>query len=585
MARVNANESLRDTLYSLQSRAERLIATGRLVLATGALLAIWLDPTQPSHASHLTYAMLIGYAAYAAVLGLLAWQADTVLVRTRLLTHVIDFLLFSGFMYLTEAPTSPFFVYFVFSLVAATLRWQWRGTAWTAVVALAVFLGMGLWGGKVWSDPAFELDRFLIRSIYLAVIAVLVGYLGVYEQRLRRELTALAAWPHTVSPDARPLVHDLLAYAASILNAPRVLLAWEEPEEPWLYLALWSREPFLWTREPPMTFTPLVADSLAMTCFLCPDVRTSLPTVFQTPNRGFQRWHGTPLHPDLQARFALGAVLCCPVQGTNLTGHVLFLDQPEMTVDALALGTVVTREVVTRLDQFLLAQQQQQAAATEARLDLARDLHDGLLQSLTVAAVHVETVRRLLARDPHEAAARLHDIQQLLAAEQRDLRGFVQELKTTPLSPVSTATDLPMRLTTLGERITRHWGVRVEMTIEPCVTAVPESLAQACYRLVHEALINAARHARASAVRVECRAEEHHLCLTIADDGCGFPFRGCYDLATLTVLNIGPATIKERLASLGGSLLLDSTTTGTRLHMTLPLTYPGGSYVDSPDCG
>src|SRR2546426_5008927 len=119
-----------DSPYSPQGRAERVLSAGRVILATFSLLAIWLDPSEPAKYARITYSLLAGYVIYALFLALLAWHSDVLLVRLRLFTHVVDLTLFSLFMYFTEAPSSPFFVYFVFSLVGATLRWQWHGVLW-----------------------------------------------------------------------------------------------------------------------------------------------------------------------------------------------------------------------------------------------------------------------------------------------------------------------------------------------------------------------------------------------------------------------------------------------------------------------
>jgi signal transduction histidine kinase len=245
-----------------------------------------------------------------------------------------------------------------------------------------------------------------------------------------------------------------------------------------------------------------------------------------------------------------------------------------MTSDDLILGAIVAHEVVARMDQFSLLQRLQDTAATEARIRLARDLHDGLLQSLTGAALQLETVHRLLDKDPQVARERVLDIQRLLAAEQHDLRSFIWELKLTPLSPAETDACLATRLQELGERIERHWGLRVAIHVQCLEAEIPETLARDIYRLVHEALINAARHAHAAAARVELDVTDMQVRITVADDGCGFPFRGHYDLAALTTLNLGPVTLKERIVSLDGSLVIDSTEAGARLHMTLPLAWP-----------
>ena len=69
-----------------------------------------------------------------------------------------------------------------------------------------------------------------------------------------------------------------------------------------------------------------------------------------------------------------------------------------------------------------------ETAVTTERLRLARDLHDGVLQTLTGAALQLQTARRLLARDAAAAEERLSQVQRIIAAGQNDLRFFIQQL-------------------------------------------------------------------------------------------------------------------------------------------------------------
>jgi signal transduction histidine kinase len=57
----------------------------------------------------------------------------------------------------------------------------------------------------------------------------------------------------------------------------------------------------------------------------------------------------------------------------------------------------------------------------------------------------------------------------------------------------------------------------------------------------------------------------------VADNGRGFPFKGRHDLAALTELKIGPATLKDRIGSLDGDLVIDSYESGASLEITLPV--------------
>jgi two-component system sensor histidine kinase DegS len=91
------------------------------------------------------------------------------------------------------------------------------------------------------------------------------------------------------------------------------------------------------------------------------------------------------------------------------------------------------------------------------------------------------------------------------------------------------------------------------------------------YRIVQEGVLNAARHADPSLVSVDVSADPATLHLRISDDGRGFPFHGTFDLQELDAMNLGPLTLRERVAELRGRLRLQSSETGTDLLIELPL--------------
>ena len=61
------------------------------------------------------------------------------------------------------------------------------------------------------------------------------------------------------------------------------------------------------------------------------------------------------------------------------------------------------------------------------------------------------------------------------------------------------------------------------------------------------------------------------MLIAVGDDGRGFPFRGRYDLARLTELNVGPVVLRQRVAALEGELTIDSGVRGARVAITIPL--------------
>jgi hypothetical protein len=145
-----------------------------------------------------------------------------------------------------------------------------------------MFIGMGVYGAIVLHDPAFRLNRVIIRAIYLAVAAALLGYLAAHKRRVDSNMSKLAAWPRGTFPELAALAQNQLAHAADLLHAPRVLVFWEEPEEPWIHLAVWSRNAFHLSRESRDTFDRLVAKPLIDASFFSPDARVPVPRVLYT---------------------------------------------------------------------------------------------------------------------------------------------------------------------------------------------------------------------------------------------------------------------------------------------------------------
>ncbi|HUF77734.1 MAG TPA: histidine kinase [Thermoanaerobaculia bacterium] len=557
--------------YSPTSRQERLIAAGRIVLAASSLLAVWLDPSEPAKYADIAYGLLLAYLAYSVVVALAVARAEAVPTGWRLATHAVDLVFFSLFIYFTAGPSSPFMAYFVFALVCATMRWQWRGTLWTAVASLVAYLSAGLYFGEVLHDPDFELHRFIIRAVYLAVLAVLLGYLGSHEARVRDEMSALAVWPREAETDADAVLGEALSYAGGLLGVAEVLAVWTEGDEPWLHLAAWRDGELLRSREAPDAYEPLAPEPLAGAAFLCSDLGESPPAVLVAGAGKHERWRGEPLHPGLGRRFPSKSVLSAPLRGEGVAGRLFFLGARRMTADELLLAEVVASVVRERLEHLHLTGRLLHAAATEERIRLARDLHDGVLQSMTGVALRLQAVRRQLAEEPAEVGESIEEIQRLIALEQRDLRFFIQELKPAHDSIAGNGRELTGRLEELAQRIEREWDLRVELDTGGLARPVPERLGREVYHLVREALVNAARHGEAASVQVRvAQSAGSDVAITVTDDGRGFPFQGRYADGALAELNLGPKSLRERVAALRGSLVVESSSTGASVGIVLP---------------
>ena len=543
-----------------------------MILFTFALFAIWLDHTGPVWNIATAYSLLAGCLCYSMFLFWAAWRTDFNWTDPAFVIHALDLLIFVVFMFLTSAPTSHFFAFFaLFLLVSATLRWQWRGIIYTAVIILGVETAMVLYPAGLPLSAKYEIDHFICDSIYLLVVSILLGYLGAHEQQQRDRVSDLAAWPRTIPEEIYPLVSQILQRSSSILAAPRTLLLWNEEEEPRLHAASWSRGQFHHSIESPDTLGSMVAEHMAGKNFFCRDSLAKKPLVLHSSPAGFEQWQGMPLHPELQRRFSIKSVLSLALQGERVSGRLFALDKKYMNSDDLALGRIVSREVSCNLDQFYQQERLRQTSAVEERVRLARDLHDGLLQTLTGAVMQLDTARQLMEKEPQTARQRLLEIQKQISDEQQNLRSHIRQLKLTNSGLPEWDGDLSKRLEELAGRIGSQWGVHVGIDVNLNLIRLPWTMAQEIYFIIQEAMINAVRHARASSIQAEITSTDHQLQIIVTDNGHGFPFDGRYDHAALTGMDLGPIVLRERVTSLGGRLAIESGKTGARIEITLTI--------------
>ena len=559
--------------YPPRVRLEWVIATARVVLAVGGFLALAIGSFF-APAYWLSAIVLVGYLWYSVLFLALVWTPVRFAAGWDLAAHLFDVAAFSALLLLTSGEGSPFYAYFIFLVVCGTLRWQSRGAFWTACAAVGVYAATTAYAVNVSHLPAFAWSTFAVRSVHLGVIAGLIGYAAVYQRQYQREIGRLVSWPRKIPPDAHALVGEILAESAEILEAPRVLLMWEEPGEGYFNLAWQSDGEVMWTHEPEETYGSVVIPGLEGKNFQAGDCADERGIVMHSSPSGFHQRRCRPVNAALQRRFGIRAVQSWSLDGELVRGRLFCLDKRPLRLDHLMFGVLVARLAVSRLDSLYLLKHLRDTAALDERLRLARDLHDSLVQAVSGSALQLLAARRMFGRDPGAAMKRLEDIQNQLERGELEMRSFIARLR--PSTPSPTGSGLKERLTELRERVERQWGVKVKMLVDSAAEDWPTALANEVYRIIQEGVLNAARHADASMIGVHLFAGDEALRLEIVDDGRGFPFQGTYDLEALNELNRGPLTLKERVAELHGDLKLKSMDTGTELLIKLPLAKVAG---------
>ena len=528
----------------LRAHAEVVVAGTRVGIAALVLCSIWIDPSEPANNARLTYVLHSAYLTYAAVLALYIWRRGLA-GWWPIITHAIDIVAFSIFQYLTLGSSSPLFIYFVFVLFGATIRWGWRGTLATTPPLLAAYLVMGASMSVAAPSESFEMNRFLIRVGQLFMVAGLLVYLGRHEAKLRQEIEQLARWPALGEGDLKSSTTLMLGHAASIVGASGAVAAWSD-EEPRTMVASWTQ------RESTLAgYSPEELDAIV------PETSASFVVT-------------GALHPRIAERLPGGNVVSAPFRTERVSGRLFFAGIVRPAAGLVPVVELVAREFGASVDQFAIRSRQRQLAIAEDRVRVARDLHDGVLQALTGVRLELQGIATT-----HDAAAggetrdRLLALERALAIEQRELRRFIEGLR--PFVRHAATGGLAERLEELRERLALQWKVPIDIRVGGSLAGLSAEIEEAVPQMVHEAVVNAVKHGQPSRIAVDLREDAQQLVVTVSDDGHGFPLHGRFDGRALMERDIGPRSLCERVASLGGNVVIDSGAAGARVEMSLPL--------------
>jgi signal transduction histidine kinase len=570
-------------------RIERWLATARVFLATSALVATWLDPTELATGSPVPWWLLRLYIAHSVVVMLLVrWRRQSTW-SFRVLVHAADIVWPALISIYAPGQRSPFFLFFVFVLLAAAYRWGLWETIGTALAGVAVLWVEGLVlhsglivsavilkGAVIWE---FAPNRLFMRSISLLVTGLFLGYLAEQQKQLRAEKAVIARILGRARVDLglSGTLQGILNELITTFGAKRLLLAsqdahsfrvfvgevagskegnevlrWLDPSgsDRELYMAEAPGDAFYATKKGRnsgrIAITALDRDGIRQRDVSDQFVRTLAAT---------QNFHSL-----MSASFSFGR---------EWWGRILLFDPilaGEMSEELRFLQEIIRQVGPAVYNVYLLRRLRMRAGAVE-RARVARELHDGAVQSLIAMEMQVDVVRRQSGGESERVAGELARIQGLLREEVLKLRELMQEMKSIDVD----ARKLPAVVNDTVERFARETGISARFVFELEPSDMSPRVCRELVRIVQEALVNVRKHSRARQVLVRLFSKGGQWKLTVEDDGRGFDFSGRLSQIELDEAHRGPLVIKERVRLIDGELTIESTPgQGSRLEITVP---------------
>jgi two-component system, NarL family, sensor kinase len=204
----------------------------------------------------------------------------------------------------------------------------------------------------------------------------------------------------------------------------------------------------------------------------------------------------------------------------------------------------------------------------DERRRLARELHDGLGQTLTALTLQLERLREKLDGEvPPELAARVDDSVEMARLALNESREMSRLLRPPVLDDLGVGAALSWLARTLEQRT----GLKVELTLEGFDERLDPDLETLVFRLVQEALTNVLRHSGVDRAQVTLRRLGETLELRVADAGQGFDSEAALAVGGASA-GSGLRGMRDRLELFGGRLEMASAPgEGTLVLAVVPL--------------
>lgn len=264
-------------------------------------------------------------------------------------------------------------------------------------------------------------------------------------------------------------------------------------------------------------------------------------------------------------------------QATMLASPLVVKDRPigllcainsserPFTSEHLDFAQILCAFAASAIENARLAEQSRYVLLASERDRIAREMHDGVVQSLFSISLGLELCKKQLQRDPVAVEERLEELQGQLNISMSELRRFIYDLR-------------PMKLTELGlvgateywiSEITKGSPVKGRLVVDGQIPGIGPAMEACLYRVAKEAVSNVVKHAGANMFEVRLQAADDCVRLSVVDDGVGFDsglvMRG-------GTPGIGLRSISDRVERDGGVLSVESSAgRGTVLKVEIPV--------------
>ena len=211
-------------------------------------------------------------------------------------------------------------------------------------------------------------------------------------------------------------------------------------------------------------------------------------------------------------------------------------------------------------------------AQERERARIARELHDDITQRLVLLGIEIGMVQEC-SENPSEVRVRTQELSERAKKISNDIQALSHELHSSRLDYLGIAGSMKSWCNEFAER----QGMEIDFESSELPNSVPREISVCLFRILQEALHNAAKHSGVKRIRVQLGQESGEIHLIVSDRGKGFDMA-----AAMEARGLGITSMRERVRLVDGTIAIDSKELGgTTIHVRVPFRTARGSQVAS----
>ena len=541
----------------------RTVTLLRVLLAVAALTVTLIDPSAPERFVEISYGLLGAYCLYSTLLYVAVHQGRSPLpVRW---SHWIDVAWFTVLIALSNGPSSIFFFFYLFPILVASFRWGFaEGMRVTGTCTILFILFAYFAAGSPTAE--FELNRFLIRPIYLLVFGFMTASWGGREVVFRRRLALFRDIGRSSNPRFgvdqafQSLTDKLCAFYDADVCLLRVLTAAPTGKTLWHAIrpgaegdrtdtvADLHRSAEMLSGDFGIVYSNGAGSILGEGVCHVVDPRSLDPAEA-----------GTVDCAAIASAFRANAFVLLPLHQHGGLFGVLYIAsrRPSFDRSDLEFLTHLTNQVLPGIENIQLLDRLASQAAGQQRQKLGRDLHDTTVQPYIGLKLGLEALEL-----KHDAGQPIReDLRKLISLADTsiaEIRGFVRDLKGGTDAQVGSILVTALRQQAAKYR--EFYGISISVEADDQLQ-VNDRLGAEVFQMIIEGLSNIRRHTDSKVAVVSISRTEASLHIRIENELDG----------SAPVEEFVPKSIAGRTASLGGRAAVECTAERTVVSVEIPL--------------